>query len=138
MSTVEMTSKNPMKEKEGSEPRSSLSMTFNINEIKQDMLKQNGGKLTEKMEKQLKVLENMDESGDGEISLMELIHMEEKKESAEKNAKKNETNYLRNCVTYIVHAWMYDGHGSCCRGSYERIASQRWSFRSQTNNNKQY
>merc|ERR1712072_417384 len=70
------------------ERRSSLNMTFNIEAIKKDMLKNNDGKLTEKMEKQIKALEKMDESGDGEISLMELIHLEEEKETAEANASK--------------------------------------------------
>ena len=69
-------------------PRSSLSMTFNINQIKQDMLKQSGGKLSAKMEHQIKVLEKMDESGDGEISLLELIHMEENKEQIEHEASR--------------------------------------------------
>ena len=85
MASVEMTSKNPMKTEER---RSSLSMTFNIAQIKADMLKQNNGVLTEKMEKQLSVLNKMDESGDGEISLMELIHLEEDKEKVEEDRKK--------------------------------------------------
>ena len=87
MSRIEMTNKNPLKGDTDNmtlTPRSSLSMTFNINQIKQDMLKQSGGKLSAKMEHQIRVLEKMDESGDGEISLMELIHMEESKEVAEK------------------------------------------------------
>ena len=70
------------------ERRSSLNMTFNIAQIKADMLKQNNGVLTEKMEKQLNVLNKMDESGDGEISLMELIHLEEDKEKVEEDRKK--------------------------------------------------
>ena len=40
------------------------------------------------MEKQLQVLHKMDESGDGEISLMELIHLEEDKEKVEAEEKK--------------------------------------------------
>ena len=84
MASVEMTSKNPMK----LERASSLSMTFNIAQIKADMLKQNNGVLSEKMEKQLNVLNKMDESGDGEISLMELIHLEEDKEKVEEDRKK--------------------------------------------------
>ena len=80
MASVEMTSKNPMKTEER---RSSLSMTFNIAHM---LLKQNGV-LTEKMEKQLSVLNKMDESGDGEISLMELIHLEEDKEKVEEDRK---------------------------------------------------
>jgi hypothetical protein len=86
-----MTNKNPLKGDTDNmtlTPRSSLSMTFNINQIKQDMLKQSGGKLSAKMEHQIMVLEKMDESGDGEISLMELIHMEESKEVAEKEGKR--------------------------------------------------
>ena len=84
-SEVEMTNKNPMAT--GTLNRkNSLSMTFNIEQIKQDMLKQNGGKMTAKMEHQIKVLETMDESGDGEISLLELIHMEEQKENVEHEA----------------------------------------------------
>jgi hypothetical protein len=63
-------------------------MTFNIQQIKEDMLKQNGGKLTVKMEHQINVLEKMDESGDGEISLLELIHMEENKEQIEQEASR--------------------------------------------------
>ena len=51
------------------------------------MLKQNKGVLSEKMEKQLNVLNKMDESGDGEISLMELIHLEEDKEKVEEDRK---------------------------------------------------
>ena len=84
MASVEMTSKNPMK----LERASSLNMTFNIAQIKADMLKQNNGVLSEKMEKQLNVLNKMDESGDGEISLMELIHLEEDKEKVEEDRKK--------------------------------------------------
>ena len=87
MSEVEMTNKNPLK-RETVTPRSSLSMTFNINQIKQDMLKQSGGKLSAKMKHQLEVLEKMDESGDGEISLMEVIHLEESKENEEKEFKR--------------------------------------------------
>ena len=80
-----MATRNPMVPTKSKRRRkSSLNMTFNINEIKRDMLKMNGGKLSEKMERQIKALENMDESGDGEISLAELIHMEEEREDAKK------------------------------------------------------
>ena len=82
-----MTSKNPMN-KPNAESRSSLSMTFNIAQIEKDMLRQNNGELSKKMEKQLQVLHKMDESGDGEISLMELIHLEEDKEKVEAEEKK--------------------------------------------------
>ena len=54
MTRIDMTSKNPMKQ-----GKTSLHMTFNISQIKEDMLKQNGGKLTEKMEKQMNALEEM-------------------------------------------------------------------------------
>ena len=66
MASVEMTSKNPMKTEER---RSSLSMTFNIAQIKADMLKQNNGVLTEKMEKQLSVLNKMAQGYDGTKSI---------------------------------------------------------------------
>ena len=77
-----MTTKNPMKE-----GRNSLNMTFNIAQIRADMLKMNNGELTKKMEKQLDILHKMDESDDGEITLMELIHMEENKEKVEEEGR---------------------------------------------------
>ena len=82
MANIEMTTKNPMKE-----GRNSLNMTFNIAQIRADMLKMNNGELTKKMEKQLDILHKMDESDDGEITLMELIHMEENKEKVEEEGR---------------------------------------------------
>ena len=86
-------------------------MTFNIKQIEEDMLKKNGGKLSEKNKRQLHALRQMDESGDGETSLMELIHVEEEKEEAEKSASRNKKIALRYVFPPYVLPRLCNGYG---------------------------
>ena len=66
-------------------------LTFNIEDVKRTMLLSAGGdhtKLTKKQQGQLKTLAKLDNDGDGEISLMEIISLEEHLEDQEKQNKR--------------------------------------------------
>ena len=66
-------------------------LTFNIEDVKRTMLHGTNGdhtKLTKKQQGQLKTLSKLDNDGDGEISLMEIIALEEHLEDTEKQNKR--------------------------------------------------
>ena len=66
-------------------------LTFNIEDVKRTMLLSADGdhtKLTKKQQGQLKTLAKLDNDGDGEISLMEIISLEEHLEDQEKQNKR--------------------------------------------------
>ena len=68
-----------------------IPLTFNIEDVKRTMLLSAGGdhtKLTKKQQGQLKTLSKLDNDGDGEISLMEIISLEEHLEDQEKQNKR--------------------------------------------------
>ena len=91
--------------------RTSLSdYTFNVNEIEKCLTK-DGSQLTKKQKHILTDLRKLDRDGDGDISLIEILALEEDAERAQKSVGRLKKNCMRHCGRYNILPWLYYVHG---------------------------
>ena len=86
---LEMTEVNPMAQEKTLRTRSSMSdFTFNIYDIEKSLKIGHSGNLTDKQKKTLDNLKKMDRDGDGDISLIEILALEEDMQEERRNSRR--------------------------------------------------